>query len=414
MNSAPPAGSPFRLLHRNLVRRRLAQFDVRLRLEIILLVAIIGAFLFWQARVPLDGLRRANGPLAAAAALAVILGAIALGTGLLIAGRHARQLRAPLPGPAWLALPIPAQHLAAHWAWEARLLALWGGALAPGFIVSATGIVPAPVLVLLSAGFALALWACAHLATQLAERRVLSTTHRTARPADRLLEVFASAPTTETRRRRRPARWRRTPAWLALLHKDVALARGHTRARARLMAPVVLVIASCAIWLLPPSTDRQMLSAAGLRFIAFALALLAATTFAEFLIELAGADPPALLHGLPLGAAAVWASRAAVAVLFTLVLAGGQALSARPLAPMALGVLVVWLVAASLAITLLGVHYGMTLASAPVAQRFLTLTLAISMAASIMIPLVGWIVLLTAVIHSARRVPRWARLEAER
>ena len=91
-----------------------------------------------------------------------------------------------------------------------------------------------------------------------------------------------------------------------------------------------------------------------------------------------------------------------------------QAMSARPLAPMALGVLLVWIVAASLAITLLGVHYGMTLGNAPLAQRFLTLALAISMAASIMIPLLGWILLLTAVIHSARRVPRWSRLEAER
>jgi len=39
------------------------------------------------------------------------------------------------------------------------------------------------------------------------------------------------------------------------------------------------------------------------------------------------------------------------------------------------------------------------------------LTLSIAMAASLMIPLLGWILLLTAVIHSARRVPRWSRIE---
>jgi len=29
----------------------------------------------------------------------------------------------------------------------------------------------------------------------------------------------------------------------------------------------------------------------------------------------------------------------------------------------------------------------------------------------VMLPLSGWVVLLTAVLHSARRLPRWARLE---
>ena len=414
MNSISHVDSSFRALHRGLVRRRIAQFEIRLRLEIALLAAMIGAFFFWQARVPLDGVRRAEGPLAAATILAAILGAIALGTGFLIAVRHARQLRSPLSGPAWLALPIHAPHIVAHCAWESRLLAVWGGALAPGFVVAAIGIVPAPVLGLLAAGFILALWLCSHLATRLAGRFVLAKTPGTGRATDPVLGLLTEMRATETRGRHGAAWWHASPAWLGLFYKDVVLARRPTRARARLFAPVALVIVSCAVWLVPPSTERELLSVAGLRFFAFAAALLAAAMFAEFLIELAGADPLPVLHGLPLGAGSVWMSRAASAALFTAVLAAGQGLSARALSPMALGVLLVWLIVVSLAITLLGAHYGMTIGNAPVARRFLTLALAIAMAASIMIPLLGWILLLTAVIHSARRVPRWARLEAER
>ena len=414
MNPTSNEASPFTLLHRHLVRRRLAQFDVRLRIEILLLVALIGAFLFWQARVPLDGVLRAQGPLAAAAILAAILAAIAIGTGVLIGGRHARQLRSVLPGPAWLAMPLSASHIAAQAAWEARLLMVFGAALAPGFVIAAVGLVPAPLLGVMTAAFAAALWACSHLATSLAEGAVLRGPRRAERGGDPLLLMLAEARADETRERRRTVWWRSSPAWLVLFCKDVALATRPTPSRSRLLAPVALVILSCAVWLVPPSTERELFSVAGLRFIAFAAALLAATTFAEFLVELAGADPLPVLHGLPLGAGAMWMSRAVLAILFAAVLAAGQALAARPLAPAALGVLLVWLAAATLAITLLGVHYGMTLGSVPVAQRLLTLTLAIAMAASIMIPLLGWIVLLTAVIHSARRVPDWTRLEAER
>ncbi len=414
MNPISHVDSPFRALRRSLVRRRIAQFEFRLRLEIALLAALIGAFFFWQARVPLDGVRRAQGPLAAAAMLAAILGTIALGTGFLIAVRHVRQLRSPLSGPTWLALPIHAPHIIAHCAWEARLLAVWGGALAPGFVAAGVGIVPAPVLAILATGFGLALWLCSQLATHLAGRFVLAVTPGNGRAADPALGLLAEARATEARGRRGAAWWHTTPAWLALFYKDVVLAWRPTPARARLFAPVVLVIVSCAVWILPPSTERELLSVAGLRFFAFAAALLAAALFAEFLIELAGADPLPVLHGLPIGVGSVWMSRCASAILFTAVLAAGQALSARPLLPMALGVLLVWLTVASLAITLLGVHYGMTIGNAPVARLFLTLALAIALAASIMIPLLGWVLLLTAVIHSARRVPRWARLEAER
>jgi hypothetical protein len=65
-----------------------------------------------------------------------------------------------------------------------------------------------------------------------------------------------------------------------------------------------------------------------------------------------------------------------------------------------------------LGIAALGVNYGVTLfPRADVAQRLLGLSLGLAVAASIMIPLSGWVVLLFAVAHSARRLTQWPRLE---
>jgi len=42
------------------------------------------------------------------------------------------------------------------------------------------------------------------------------------------------------------------------------------------------------------------------------------------------------------------------------------------------------------------------------AERLFALSIAIALAASLMIPLLGWIVLLVALLHSSRRVSRWS------
>ena len=396
----------FRELRRHLLRRRLERFDLRLRGEMALLAVVIGGFLFWQARVPFDGLRRVHGPLAVAGWLGLILLAIAAGSALLVLIRHGRQLRVTLPGPAWLSLPLAPRSIAEHMAWEARLSAGWGAALAPGFLVAAIGLLPAWSLVLLAGAFAIALWALAHVATAIAVRAALGFRRGGALPRDPVLELLLAAKRAVARRRVRATRWRRVPAWLGLWRKDARLALRPTSARARLVAPVVLALASFGVWLLPLEPPLA-------RLLAFAGGLTAAATFAEFLIALAGEDPTAVMKTLPIGAWPVWLSRTAWVLLWALVLAAGSVFLARPLAAHALQVLLVWETCAAIAIGLLCLHDGMTLGhNAAAAQRFLTLTLAISMAASIMIPLLGWIVLLTAVVHSARRVPRWARIES--
>ena len=88
-----PAAAAFRSLERVLVRRRLLGVDLRLRLELLALAGLLGGFLFWQARIPLDGLLRMRGEGAVAAAvLATLLAMAALG-GLIAGSRHAVRLR---------------------------------------------------------------------------------------------------------------------------------------------------------------------------------------------------------------------------------------------------------------------------------------------------------------------------------
>jgi hypothetical protein len=150
------------------------------------------------------------------------------------------------------------------------------------------------------------------------------------------------------------------------------------------------------------------------RVLAFGLALMAAASLGEWLIALAGADPFPVLRTLPVGPATVWASRVPWVILAAVMLAAGHLAGARPLHPQALGFFVMWMAAATIALGVLAVNYGLTLyPNETAAQRIYALSLGLAMAASLMIPLMGWIVLLTAVLHSARRLPRWTRLEAE-
>jgi len=65
--------------------------------------------------------------------------------------------------------------------------------------------------------------------------------------------------------------------------------------------------------------------------------------------------------------------------------------------------------AAAFAIGLLALNYGVSLyPRGAEADRLFALTLAIALSASLMITLLGWLVLLAAIVHSARRVPRWS------
>jgi hypothetical protein len=63
----------------------------------------------------------------------------------------------------------------------------------------------------------------------------------------------------------------------------------------------------------------------------------------------------------------------------------------------------------------LAVNYSLTLfPHAAVAQRLFNLALGVAIAVSLMIPMLGWVALLAALLHSARRLPRWGRSEEAR
>lgn len=66
--SGPAAAAAFGDLRRALARRRLSGAGARTAATVLAIAAIVSAFAYWQARVPLDGLVRARGPAAGAAA----------------------------------------------------------------------------------------------------------------------------------------------------------------------------------------------------------------------------------------------------------------------------------------------------------------------------------------------------------
>jgi hypothetical protein len=146
--------------------------------------------------------------------------------------------------------------------------------------------------------------------------------------------------------------------------------------------------------------------------IAFALGLLAAGTFGEWILELSGHDPFAVLRSLPVGWPSLWLSRMAWVAVFVASLIVLQAIAARPLMPSARSFFLTWLLLACLAIVALAVHYAQTLfPRVEMGQRLYALGLGLAVVGSLLIPLLGWIVLLTAVIHSALRLGRWSRIE---
>jgi hypothetical protein len=144
----------------------------------------------------------------------------------------------------------------------------------------------------------------------------------------------------------------------------------------------------------------------------FVLALAGSAVFGEWLVSLAGSDPFATIRVLPVSVAALWCARFAVAACGALLLVSGHAVAARELSPHALRLFLAWIGLATLAIAALAVNYGVTLfPRADLAQRMLGLSLGLAIAGSLMIPLMGWLVLASAVIHSTRRLTRWSRLE---
>lgn len=169
-SSTPPAldaGPAFRALSARLLARRAASFGVRLWLVIAVLALCVGGFVYWQVRVPLDGVVRHSGEAVAAMRLALGLLACVLAGGVLAASRQV-ALAAEPPGPEWLALPVSPARVERHLAREARLPAL--AVFVPAFAawLAGWGLLGVPTLALLAVAFPLGWWLATRAASALA------------------------------------------------------------------------------------------------------------------------------------------------------------------------------------------------------------------------------------------------------
>lgn len=324
-NPFPNESQAFRVLERQLTRRRWALLDARLRWELALLTLLLTGFLFWQLRVPFDGLARARGPVAVAAAIGVAWLLLAALNVSLTAARHARRLRVRAVDPPWLSLPIDPRPLGRHLAWESRARGAWVAVPAAGVLAAAFGLVPIAWLALFAAVFAWVWLESGRLGCIIGFRSALSTAEP--RPGLMpLVRVLATVPEPARTPRLPAPRWSDDPPWLALWRKDARLTLRVPRVRQSAVVPVAAFALSLLVWAMPslPLEARHVL--------AFVLAMLAAGTCAEWLVALSGVDPFAILRTLPVGVATLWRSRMTWVVLATALLAGAQALATPALA----------------------------------------------------------------------------------
>lgn len=390
----------FGRLERDLRRRRFEAIDPLLRVELAALALLGAGFVFWQARVPLHAQVREAGPIAFLFATAACWAFLGLLAALLAGGRLGATLRGAPAGPAWLHLPVEPRLIERHLTWNALGQVIPLAVAGAGLLAAGIGIVPVWWLPPVGAAGALAMYAGARAGSWCAVRWAAPGGAGAA--IERAL--FARHERRDTHRLPAP-RWQRLAPWRALLHKDLRWTRRPSRARRVLPAALGFALLSLIAWRLPIELDAA-------RFAAFALALLAAAALAEWLIELIGSDPFPVVRSLPLSLGDVWLARAAWVLALAAGLVVTHALAGAEHAAAANPVFLIWLFMATLCIGLLGVHYGITLfPQGDIATRLLGLSLGLAIAVSIMLPMAGWLVLLTAVLHSTRRLPRWWRLE---
>ena len=401
MNANPsrdPAAA-FRDLRRALARRRLRGAGARTLAVVLAIAVVVSAFVYWQVRVPLDGLRRSHGEPFAALALGGVLAVFALAAAAMTAERLA-AMRGSRPGPEWLALPAPPPLAAGHLAAEARLPALAVLPPAAATLVAGAGLLPPEWLFALAAAFALGYW----LATR-ATAAIVTRASRPARPAERALAPALAWLVAEPRRQldarvAAPA-WRAGSPASALRRLDAHATSRATAARARLAGAGLLALAGLLVWFdgAEPLLRRAQ---------AFACFVAAAAALGAWAIRRACAEPADLHRPLPLSLADAWRARAMPMLGALLALAAANALAAAGLPFAARVALVpVWGLV-GFGVAALGLHYGLTLVpQADAAETVYASWLGAALTASVMIPLLGWFVLLAGLAHSSLRLRRW-------
>jgi len=404
--SAPAAAGAFRDLRRALARRRLRSAGTRTRAIVLAIAAIVGAFTYWQVRVPLDGLARNRGAALAALALAGVLAAFALAAAAMTAERFA-AMRRRRPGPEWLALPAPPVLAAAHLAAEARLPALAVLPPAAAAVLAGLGLLPAAWLVALAAGFAFAWWFATRAAAALVTRA-----SRPVRPVERALPPVTAWLVAEPRRRVdvrvAPAAWRTGSPAGALRRLDALATARATPARARAAAAGLFALAGLLVWF----DGAEPLLRRAQAFVCF---LPVAAALGAWALQRACAEPADLHRPLPISLGDAWRARAIPLLAALLALAAANALVASGLPLAARFVLVpVWGLL-GFGVAVLGLHHGLTLVPhADAAETVYLSWLGAAVTASVMIPLLGWGVMIGGLVHATLRLRRWWAPEGAR
>ncbi len=397
------SAAAFRDLRRALARRRLRTTGARLGAVTIGIAVIVSAFAYWQVRVPLDGLRRNHGEGAALIALAGVLGALAL-AGAVLAGTRATALQRRRPGPEWLALPVPPPLVGAHLGAEARLAALAVVPPASAALLAGLGLLPAAWLLALAAAFALA-WRFAAGAGVATARAVVRPSRAAERALPRAAAWLAAEPRRRTATRRPAAAWRRSSAAAALTRLDLLATFRGGAARARLATAAAFGLAGLAVWFdgAEPVLRRAQ---------AFVFFMPVAASLGAWAAHRACAEPADLHRPLPIGLGAAWRARALPLASAVVAVVALNALLAQGLPDLARVALVPRWAFSGGAVALLGLHYGLTLVPrADAAEAIYAAWLGAAVAASLMIPLLGWPVLLAGLIHSSMRLGRWREPE---
>ena len=396
--SPPSTGTAFRGLGRHLLARRLASIEPAVRAMLAVTMLLIAAFVYWQMRVPLAGAVHAGGVMAAFPRLALVLASLVTLAAGLTYGAAGRFTAQP-PGPEWLALPVPSARVERHALAEARRPAWFVFPVALAALLAGAGLVPPAWLMLAAATFVVAWLEGTRLAHAIAWRRA-PTARSGAAGRSLATRVLAGARLRAPRSRRRPADWRARGPVAAIGALDRARTFTESAPHRAALAGAGFALAGLAAWALPrPPIERAALAFAGQMLTAAALGAWAAS--------LVTGDPASLWRPLPLAPRRVWGARVRPLVIAMLVLPIAHAACAAPLgAPARAGIVLSWPIPALLVATL-GLHHALSLyPDARAASRVTTTWLGVSVAASLMIPLLGWIVLFAGAVHAARRVAR--------
>lgn len=390
----PPRTSAFRELARTLLRRRVRALGARLTATIVILVVSVSLLAYWKVGLSIALATVRDGDDAGLLRFGLV-GVAGLVLSAIVTAMRARGFAGRTPGPEWLALPVHPEEVEAHLVREARQPALLF--LPPTFagLVGGIGLLPhAPVLATFVA--MIPAWFVVTRLTAIATLR----TGQPARPGlPAAARALVSARRTAPPRGLARARFRVEPAWRALARLDAALSTRRGAPAVRLTLAWTLWIMSVALTLLPGPDPRV---------VAFAAFLLGCAEWGAWAAWRASGDPASTLRALPFGLGDAWRARMVPAVVIVVGIAAGQLAAAATTgdgipAAIALG----WMVP-GLAIMALGLHLGLSLGGLPRAAENLHYGwLATAVVLNPLIPLIGWVLLVVALVQSTLRLRHW-------